>query len=350
MKPVRIAVVGAGVMGQAHLQAAKQCPGVEISALVDPAPAAFELAARIGARHHDSLEVMLERDRPDALVLATPNHLHASHALMCIAAGLPILLEKPLATDLAEGEKILAAATASNARVLVGHHRAHSPIMAGALELINSGRLGRLVAVTGSATFLKPDHYFDDGPWRCKPGAGPILLNMIHEVHNLRILCGEIVAVQAIASNAIRGFEVEDSVAINFKFANGMLGSFMLSDTAASARSWEQTSQENPAFPSYDDEDCYVISGTQGSLSVPTMRLKTYPDAAHRSWWKPFDVKVLDLVREDPVRLQMQHFAEVARGRVEPKVSVLDGLQNLRVTTAITEAAKSGQMVPITTN
>ena len=90
---------------------------------------------------------------------------------------------------------------------------------------------------------------------------------MIHEVHNLRMLCGDIVAVQAFASNATRGFAVEDTVAINLRFANGVLGTFMLSDTAACPRSWEQTSQENKAYPTYDDEDCYVITGTNGSLS-----------------------------------------------------------------------------------
>ena len=87
---------------------------------------------------------------------------------------------------------------------------------------------------------------------------------MIHEVHNLRMLCGEIVAVQAFASKPTRGFPVEDTVAINLRFASGALGTFMLSDTAACARSWEQTSQENKAYPSYDDEDCYVIAGTDG--------------------------------------------------------------------------------------
>ena len=73
--------------------------------------------------------------------------------------------------------------------------------------------------------FFKPDEYFHR---RAAGGAsrrgGPILLNMIHEVHNLRMLCGDIVAVQAIASHAVRGFPVEDTVTINLRFANGALG------------------------------------------------------------------------------------------------------------------------------
>jgi predicted dehydrogenase len=151
--------------------------------------------------------------------------------------------------------------------------------------------------------------------------------------------------VQAFASHAVRGFLVEDTVAIGLRFAGGALGTFMLSDTAACPRSWEQTSQENKAYPSYDDEDCYVIAGTNGSLSVPTMRLKTYPRAEDRSWWKPFDRGWVEIVREDPIKLQLEHFGAVVRGETKPLVSARDGLANLRVTEAIAAAARTGRIV-----
>jgi predicted dehydrogenase len=202
--------------------------------------------------------------------------------------------------------------------------------------------LGRMVAVQGSATFFKPDHYFAEGPWRREIGAGPILLNMIHEVHNLRMLCGEITAVQAMKSHAVRGFAVEDTVAIILQFESGALGSFMLSDTAASAKSWEQTSSENSAYPSYADEDCYTLSGTQGTLAVPTMRLKTYAAEQERSWWRPFEQSQIHVQRDDPIKLQMAHFGAVVRGECAPLVSGRDGLQNLRITEAIVHAAAAG--------
>jgi predicted dehydrogenase len=347
MNKTRIAVAGAGAIGQAHIDVAKNSLTCVLSAIVDPSPAAVDVAARAGVALYASLDELLSRDRPDGLILATPNHLHLSQGLQCIAAGLPILLEKPMATTVAEGEQLLQAADAAGAKVLIGHHRAHSPIMAKARDVVQSGKLGKLVAVMGSATFLKPDHYYADSPWRRELGAGPILLNMIHEVHNLRMLCGEIVAVQAFASNAIRGFAVEDTVAINLRFANGMLGTFMLSDTAACPRSWEQTSRENKAYASYDDEDCYVITGTNGALSVPTMRLKTYPRPEDRSWWKAFDTSVVEMVRSDPLKHQIEHFGQVIRGETAPLVSARDGLQNLRVTEAIAEASTCGHVVEI---
>ncbi len=350
MTQTRIAVAGAGAIGMAHigvLQASARCT---LSAVVDPSPAAADLAAKAGVPLYKSLAELFAHNKPDGVVLATPNPLHLTQALQCIAAGLPMLLEKPIASTVAEAVQLVSAAEKAKASILIGHHRAHSPIMARAREVVASGVLGPLVAVTGSAMFLKPDHYFADAPWRRELGAGPILLNMIHEVHNLRLLCGEIVAVQAFSSYATRGFVVEDTVAINLRFANGALGSFMLSDTAASPRSWEQTSQENQAYPSYDDEDCYVIAGTLGSLGVPTMRLKTYPrdsSPADRGWWKPFELSVAGMVRDDPLKRQMEHFGAVVRGEAAPLVSARDGLNNLRVTEAIVAAAKAGATVEL---
>jgi predicted dehydrogenase len=347
MPKTRIAVAGAGYIGLAHMDVARNSATCTLSAIVDPAPAAEAVAARAGVPVYKSLDELFRKDRPDGVILATPNQLHVEHALQCIDAKLPMLLEKPIAPTVDEGEQLVRAADAAGATILIGHHRAHSPIMARAREVIERGTLGPLVAVMGSAVFFKPDEYFADAPWRRQVGAGPILLNMIHEVHNLRMLCGEIVAVQAFGSNATRGFPVEDTVAINLRFANGALGSFMLSDTAASARSWEQTSQENKAYATYPDEDCYVVVGTFGSLSVPTMRLKTYDNAQERSWWKPFRMSVAEMVREDPLAHQIEHFGAVVRGEAEPLVTARDGLANLRVTEAITDAARTGQTVDL---
>jgi predicted dehydrogenase len=343
----RVAVAGAGYIGRAHIAAIQASPNATLSAIVDPSNAAESFARQASIPYFASISALLDADRPDGLVLATPNALHVPQALQCIAAGLPILLEKPIATTLGDAEHLVTAVAETGARVLIGHHRAHSPIMDEAKKVIASGQLGRLVAVMGSALFYKPDHYFTDAPWRREPGAGPILLNMIHEVHDLRMLCGEIIAVQAFASNKTRGFLVGDTVAINLRFANGALGTFILSDTAAAPHSWEQTSQENPAYPTYDDTDCYTISGTNGTLSVPTMRLKTYPGPDDRSWWKPFEVSVVRLLRSDPIKHQIEHFVQVIHGTASPLVSARDGLFNLRVTEAIVEAARSGEVVTL---
>jgi predicted dehydrogenase len=345
MRQLQLAVAGAGAIGRRHIELVQDSPRCRLTAIVDPGPAAAETAANARAPLFRSLGELFESSRPDGVILATPNSLHVEQALECIAAGVPALIEKPVAHTLAEGERLRAAAESAHVPLLVGHHRSHSPILAKAREIIQEGRLGKLVAVMGSALFYKPDDYFESATWRREAGGGPILINMIHEIGNLRSLCGEIVAVQALSSNTTRRFSVEDTVAINLRFESGALGTFLLSDTASSARSWEQTSRENASYPSYDDEDCYVIAGDMGSLSVPTMRLKTYGRKEDRSWFKPFETGVADIDRADPLERQLAHFCDVIDGTAQPLVTVYDGLQNLRSVEAIAEAARTGAVV-----
>ncbi len=349
MRKVRIAVAGAGLIGLRHIEEIQACPSTELSAIVDPGPKAPEIAAKKKVPLYRSLAELFANDKPDGVVLATPNHMHVEQGLACVAAGVPCLVEKPLGHTLDEGLRLVEAAERANHKLLVGHHRPHSPILHKAVEVVKSGTLGRIVGVIGSAVFYKPDKGYFDPPneWRRQKGGGPILINMTHEVGNLRAIVGEIVAVQAFASNATRGFEVEDTVAINLRFQNGALGTFLLSDCAASPKSWEQTSQENKVYPTYPDEDCYVVVGTDGSLAVPTMRLKYYKSKHDRSWWKPFETQTIPLERADPLAEQIEHFSALIRGEATPLVSGRDGLQNLRVTDAIVEAAKTGKVVNI---
>jgi predicted dehydrogenase len=347
---VRIAVAGAGLIGLRHIEETQKSALARLSAIVDPSPKAAEAAHRENVPLYRTLDELIARDRPDGIVLATPNAMHVAQALQCVAAGIPVLVEKPLAHTVAEGKRLVEAAERAKAKLLVGHHRRHSPILHKAVETIRSGILGPIVAVMGSAVFYKPDSdgYFD-GPnaWRKEAGGGPILINLIHEVGNLRAMIGEIVAVEAFTSNATRKFAVEDTAAIALRFENGALGTFLLSDTAASPKSWEQTSQENKAYPTYPDEDAYVVMGASGSLAVPTMRVRYYDRKEDRSWFKPFTEKTIALERADPLARQIEHFVAVIRGEAEPLVTGGDGLQNLRVTEAIVEAAKSGRAVDV---
>lgn len=350
MTKVRIAVAGAGLIGRRHIEEIVRSRGAALSAIIDPSPGAKEIAEREGVPLYSSLRECFAHDRPDGVVLATPNQMHVAQGLECVAARLPVLVEKPIGHRPDEALRLVEVAEEAGIPLLVGHHRPHSPILRKAVEVVRSGILGRLVGVIGSAVFYKPDaDGYYDGPfaWRREPGGGPVLINMIHEVGNLRAMLGEIVAVQALASNATRNFAVEDTVAIGLRFANGALGTFMLSDTVASPKSWEQTSRENAAYPTYPEEDAYTILGTDGSLAVPTMRLKYYARKEDRSWHKPFQEETLPVERADPLARQIEHFAAVVRGEEAPLVTGRDGLRNLRVTDAILEAARSGGTVSL---
>jgi len=342
---LHIAVAGAGMIGRRHIDLVRSSRACSLSAIADPAPAALEIARQAGVPLYPAVEDLLAAERLDGVILATPNQLHVQNALDCIKAGVAALIEKPVAHTVEEGVRLCKAAESAGAKLLVGHHRRHSPIMARAREIVRAGVLGRIVAVQGSAMYYKPDGYFGEAPWRCQPGGGPILINLIHEVDNMRMLCGDIEAVQAFSSNTVRGFQVEDTAAITLRFASGALGTFLLSDSVVSAKSWEQTSRENTSYATCPDEDCYVVAGTKGSLGVPTMRLKTYATDEDRSWWKPFQTTVVDVSRADPLERQLDHFCALIRGEVQPVVTVQDGLQNVRIIDAISESARTGRVV-----
>jgi predicted dehydrogenase len=343
---VRISVAGAGLIGQRHIEEIDASTATELASIVDPGPSASEVAEKFNVPLYQSLAGLFAADKPDGVVLATPNQLHVAGGLECVAAGVPVIVEKPIGETVAGARRLVEAAEAASVPVLTGHHRNYSPIMAKAREIVQSGVLGPIVAVVGTALFYKPDDYFDaGGGWRREPGGGPILINLSHEVNNLLSLIGDIVNVRAVTTNATRGFPVEDTAAMVFTFANGALGTFLLSDTAASARSWEQTSRENTNYPTYDDEDCYHIAGTTGSLSVPTMHIKVFPRT--RSWWEPFDISTAELERSDPLANQIEHFAAVIRGEAEPICSGRDGLKTMQVLDAVVESARTGQPVDV---
>lgn len=351
MNRVRIAVAGAGMIGKRHLEEINASPAAELAAIVDPGPGASELSRKWAVPLYPSLAELLRKDTPDGVVLATPNQMHVDGGLECVAAGVPVLVEKPIGDSVVAATRLVEAGEAAGVPVLTGHHRNYSPIIAKSREIVQSGVLGSIVAVVGTALFYKPDDYFEDnGGWRRLAGGGPLMLNLIHEVNSLLMLFGDITEVQAKTSNAARGFPVEDTAAMIFTFASGALGTFTLSDAAASPRSWEMTSHESStadkSFDSYDDEDCYHIAGTYGSLSVPTMRLKRYPGT--RSWWERFESSTDAVDRTDPFANQIVHFADVIRGRAAPICSGRDGLRSLIVVEAVRESARTGHPVTIT--
>jgi len=345
--PLKIVVIGAGAIGRAHIDLIRRSTECTLAAIVDPAPKADDLAQNLGVPRYCDLDALFADQKPDGAIIASPTRLHVEQGLAFIAAGIPCLIEKPVAHDLVSGERLCAAAERSGHAILVGHHRLHSPIVAEARKVIASGALGTIVAVMGSALFYKPDTYFAEAPWRREPGGGPILTNMIHEVANLRAFCGEIAAVQAFTSNEIRKHPVEDTASISLLFASGALGTFLLSDTAASSLSWEQTSGEDPVFAHDPDKDCCVISGTKGSLSIPSLRLRTFAISTERSWRTALDEHIAASERADPLERQLAHFCAVVRGKAKPLVTARDGLRNLRIVEAIVEAARSGRTVRV---
>jgi predicted dehydrogenase len=343
-KKVKLAVLGAGLIGKRHIEHVRAEPEAELIAIVDPSPSGKALAEEISAGWAPSFASLIEAEKPDGVIIATPNQVHVANGLESIAAGIPALVEKPIADDVESATRLVEAAEAARVPLLVGHHRRHNPLIRKAKEAIESGQLGQILAVHGTCWFYKPDDYFDTA-WRREKGAGPVFLNLIHDVDNLRYLCGDVVSVQAVESNAVRGNAVEETAAILLRFRSGALGTITVSDSIVAPWSWELTTGENPAYP-HTAESCYHIGGTHGSLTVPY--LDVWHNEEKRSWWEPIHRTRLSFEPEDPLTLQIRHFCKVIRGDEPPLVSGREGLNTLKVITAVKQAAATGQLITIT--
>ena len=341
---LRIAIIGFGLVGLRHAEALEKVDGVQLCAVADPSDESLEQASAKAVPHFDQLDKLIEKTSPDGVILATPTTLHATHARLCIDADIPVLIEKPLAINAIEGRAIVQHAQAKNVQIMVGHHRRFNPIIQKAHKVISEGQIGDVKSVHATCWFYKPDSYFDVAPWRKFDGAGPISVNLAHDIDLIRHLCGEIAEVQAQATPSSRGYENEEVAVALLRFANGAVGTVSVSDGIVAPWSWEFTSREYPLYP-FTGQSAYQIGGTQGSLSIPDLSLWTHDQA--RDWWSPMSANVLSCDLSDPLINQIKHFASVIRKNALPLVSGREGLRTLAVIEAIQIAAKTGRKIQL---
>jgi predicted dehydrogenase len=338
---LRIGVAGAGLIGRKHVELIEASRDCVVAGIADPSSEAKAFAEARTIPWYPDHRALLDGAKPDGLIVASPNALHLAMALDCIERGVPALVEKPVTDTVASAQRLHKAVQRSGVPVLVGHHRRHNPIIKAMREEIACGRIGRLTAVVGLWLLKKPDDYFDV-TWRREPGGGPLLINLVHDIDNLRFICGEIVEVQALTSNQVRGFAVEDTAGLLLKFANGAIGTVTISDATPAPWSWELSSGENAAYPR-QDQPCYLFAGTQGSLAVPTMERWSYPGES--GWHAPLAHTGFVTAASDPLAEQLRHFLAVIARRETPLIPVQDAMGTLAVVEAVREAARTGARV-----
>lgn len=345
MSPItRISVVGFGLVGRRHADMIRRAADIELASVVDPDAQRRTEASELGAPTYATLPEMLSAEAPDGIVLATPTPLHVEHGMACIEAGCPVLIEKPIAVTSEDAKSLTDAAAMAGVPVLVGHHRRHNGMVQAAKAAIESGAIGDVRAVQATCWFYKPDHYFDVAPWRTKKGAGPVSVNLVHDVDLLRHFCGEVDTVHALSAPSRRGFENEDLATAVLRFASGAIATISVSDSIVAPWSWELTARENPVYPA-TSESCYLIGGSTGGLSLPDLRVWHHEDAP--DWWTPISARNLTCRMEDPLAVQMAHFARVIAGEEPPLVSGVEGLRSLEVVEAVAQSAETGRAVSL---
>lgn len=377
-KRVRLALIGVGSgtggsgIGERHLNhALAEHESFEVVAVADPSDRGAEIAEMHGLVHYRDTEAMLAEVKPDAAVLAVPNHLHVPVGLQCVEHGVHILVEKPLAPTTVEGKKLVDAARERGTIVAVGHHRRFDPSVATAKHLLDpdyEDGIGQLLNASVMWCLRKPDDYYTLAHRR-EAGAGPLTTNFSHDVDTLRFLCGEIEEVMGMAANRLgRGGVNEDSAALLLRFRSGALASVCVSDAAPSPWNWESTTGENDTVP-YTKGNCYRFVGTRGALDFPTLefwrhashegRTDSLSDRGLGNWGDPFSRFEVDVASaRQPLgswRAELVAFGEaVADGDVQLSrvgstssniTSGADGLATVAAMEAVLQAVDGGGLV-----
>ncbi|GAA6018902.1 hypothetical protein JCM11491_001720 [Sporobolomyces phaffii] len=358
---------GAGVIGRRHVQHCIDDPRVELSCIVDPTPAGAAFARERGVPRYETLDQLLDERgrgsvRVDGAILATPNSTHVPLGIQLLEAGIPTLVEKPLSTDVASGRRLVQAETNSSTKTL-------NPYVRRMKQLLDSGSVGRVLAVQGVWAALKPLSYFGaPTEWRqsSATGGGVILTNLVHDVDLFRYWFGDVARVYCdVARPRTRKFDLDDTGALTLRFASGVVATFVFSDAAAAPYNFESATGENPLIP-HVGAPIYTVLGTHGSFSFPDLKLYHYGDRpnsksnsnsksdAGGSWTDPLTVDEpppppADLGADKaPFTYQLAHFVDVVTGTTTvPECSSRDALETMVTLEAIRESIATGRAVDV---
>jgi myo-inositol 2-dehydrogenase/D-chiro-inositol 1-dehydrogenase len=311
---MRIALLGAGRIGQLHGRLVAEQADVDEVIVYDviaenAAKAAEAVNGRVTATAEEAIAAA------DAVIVAASTNMHAPLASLCIDAGKPVFVEKPLAFDLESTVALVEKAEAANAVVQVGFQRRFDPAYVEAKRLLDTGELGTLymVRLIAHDHTPPPDSYI--------PVSGGLFRDSsIHDFDALRWLTGSEV-VEVYATGAVRNFPVfaeyddVDTGACIFTCANGVIGS-------------HAQTRHNPL--GYDvrmevigsrDVVCVGLDGR-----TPIRSLEAGAPVMANPAWDSF----LDRF-EEAYRLELLTFLRVARGEIESPCTARDALQAMRI-------------------
>ena len=285
----KVAVLGAGAIASHHFDAIAATDGFEACAVADiDGEKACGIAARYNIAAYRDYREMIRQERPDAAVIALPHFLHKETAVFATEFGCHVMLEKPMALSVAECEAIIEAAKAAKVRVLIGHTQHYMAHNIAARQLVQSGRIGRVVMIHDArhADYFaasRPDWFLE----KAKSGGG-ILANLgTHSIDKIQWLVdSKVRKVNGAVSHYGERGDVEGSGMIYMELENGIV--------AAVVQSGYQ------GVPRNETE----IIGTKGMLKLRTGNSLWISDGGEYKQLEvpqataPFQLQYLDLLQE----------------------------------------------------
>lgn len=343
MSRIKIAMIGAGLIGRKHIAHINKHADFELVAISDINRDAVA-AQYPGMDVFADAREMMDKAKPEAIIIASPNQLHAENGIDCAKRGIHCIIEKPVTDTVESARALVAEVNKSGIKTLVGHHRRHHQQVQAFKTHLAEGTLGAIVGVSAVWATYKPDPYYEAGPWRKQKGGGVLLINLIHEIDFLRFTLGEIVTVSAISANKQRGFVVEDAAGATLEFANGALGTIFITDSGVSPWTMEQGLGEAPEFP-FTGQSSYRFIGSKGAMEWPELRLWSHAGAPN--WNTPVLAREFMPAPLNPYDSQLDHFRDLIRGKAASIQTAEDGLKTLVATLAVSEAAATGQRIDV---
>jgi predicted dehydrogenase len=223
--------VGAGVFGM-H-QPALLANAINVVGVSDVnEDAARQRGEELGCPSFADHRELLERARPDAVVILAPHPFHAAITVDCLDAGAHVLVEKPVAVEVAQADRMIEAAERNRRLLAVNFQHRTRPEVRAARKLISEGHLGELQRVQVTAIWTRPASYYRMGGWRgtWRGEGGGILMNQ--SPHNLDIVChlaGQPSRVSAWNRTLYHEIETEDTSVAMLEWPNGALGTLLVS-------------------------------------------------------------------------------------------------------------------------
>jgi predicted dehydrogenase len=234
MERLRTALIGCGKVGQIHAAALRSLPESDFLAACDPQRERAEVFAALnGTRVYGDVGTMLAETGAEVVVIGTPHPQHAEAAITAMEAGVHVLVEKPMAANLADCDAMLATARRTGTKLgVISQRRLYEPVRR-VKEAIESGKIGRPVLGVFQMFSWRDRSYYQSDSWRGKwatEGGGVLVNQSPHQLDLLQWFMGEVEEVSGYWANLNHPeIEVEDTAVASLRFRGGGLGSIVTS-------------------------------------------------------------------------------------------------------------------------
>jgi predicted dehydrogenase len=225
---IHVGLIGGGNISQTHARAAREVPGMTVSAIYGTnASKVARLAEECGAAAYTDFEGFLAHRPMEMVAIGSPSGLHAEQGIAAARKGLHVLSEKPLDINTARADTLIAATAAAGVKLGVFFQDRFKADLLKVKHWVDAGVLGKPILADARVKWFRPPNYYGDSGWRGTlrlDGGGALINQAIHTADLLLWMYGDVAAVQAVRRTALHKIEAEDTLVATLEFLNSATG------------------------------------------------------------------------------------------------------------------------------